>query len=147
MERKRVVITGTGVISSLGLSFNEFWDNVKSGKNGITLVERFSTENLPTKVAAEIKNFDPEQFMDKKEARRLDRFSQYALAAALEAYKQSGIENADCNKERMAVHVAAGFGGIESIEKQNLTDNIKSIDHLPHQEGLVKLSSSQIVVF
>lgn len=118
MGRKRVVITGTGVISSLGLNFDEFWRNIKAGKNGITLVERFSTENLPTKVAAEIKNFDPEQFIDKKEARRLDRFSQYAVSAALEAYKQSGLENSDCDKERMAVHVAAGFGGLESIEKQ-----------------------------
>lgn len=119
MGRRRVVITGVGVISSLGLNFEDFWENIKNGRNGITLVERFSTENLPTKVAAEIKNFDPTEFMDKKEARRLDRFAQFALAAAFEAYAHSGLDKFEFDKTRMAVHVASGFGGLATNEDQH----------------------------
>ena len=119
MERRRVVVTGLGVISSLGLNFNDFWKNIKAGKNGITLVERFNTENLPTKVAAEIKDFNPEDFMDSKEARRLDRYAQYAVAAAYEAYAASGLDKVEFDKTRMGVHVSSGIGGIESIEKQH----------------------------
>ncbi|MFO7611004.1 MAG: beta-ketoacyl-ACP synthase II [Clostridia bacterium] len=118
MTEKRVVVTGTGVVSSLGLNFEEFWKNIKSGKNGITLVEGFSTENFPTKVAAEIKNFNPEDFIDKKEARRLDRYAQFALVAALEAYGQSGLDKADFDKNRMGVYVASGVGGMQTIESQ-----------------------------
>ncbi len=119
MEKRRVVVTGVGAISSLGLGFGEFWNNIKSGKNGITFVEGFSTENLPTKVAAEIKNFIPDEFMDRKEARRLDRFAQFAVAAAYEAYKQSGLEKVEFDKTRMAVHVASGFGGLITNENQH----------------------------
>jgi len=79
---KRVVVTGMGVISSLGLNYNEFWGNVKKGICGINLVERFDTASFPTKVAAEIKNFHPEEFLNRKDIRRLDRYSHYALIAA-----------------------------------------------------------------
>lgn len=119
MADRRVVITGAGVITSLGFNLDEFWGNIKAGKNGITFVERFSTENLPTKVAAEIKDFDPVDFMDRKEAKRLDRFCQFALAAAFEAYNQSGLDKIEFDKTRMAVHVASGFGGLETSEKQH----------------------------
>jgi 3-oxoacyl-[acyl-carrier-protein] synthase II len=119
MADRRVVITGAGVISSLGLNLDDFWENIKSGKNGITLVEGFDTENLPTKVAAEIKDFDPEQFMDRKEAKRLDRFCQFAVAAAFEAYEMSGLDKVEFDKTRMAVHVASGFGGLSTSEAQH----------------------------
>jgi len=119
MRGRRVVITGRGVISSLGLNFSDFWANIKSGKNGITLVERFDTENLPTKVAAEIKNYDPVDFMDKKEARRLDPYAQYAVSAANEAYGESGLEKTQFDKTRMGVHVSSGIGGLITIEKQH----------------------------
>jgi 3-oxoacyl-[acyl-carrier-protein] synthase II len=119
MADRRVVITGAGVISSLGLNLEDFWENIKAGKNGITLVERFDTENLPTKVAAEIKDFDPEQFMDRKDAKRLDRFCQFAVAAAYEAYEKSGLDKVEFDKTRMAVHVASGFGGLSTSEAQH----------------------------
>lgn len=119
MPEKRVVVTGVGVISSLGLKYEEFWENIKAGKCGISLVERFSTENLTTKVAAEIKNFDPVDFMEKKEARRLDKYAQFALAAALEAYARSGLDKIDFDKTRMGVFVTSGIGGAETIEKQH----------------------------
>ncbi|MDX1358541.1 MAG: beta-ketoacyl-ACP synthase II [Clostridia bacterium] len=119
MADRRVVITGAGVISSLGLNLDDFWGNIKAGKNGITLVEGFDTENLPTKVAAEIKDFNPEQFMDRKEAKRLDRFCQFAVAAAYEAYEMSGLDKVEFDKTRMAVHVASGFGGLGTSEAQH----------------------------
>ena len=80
--KRRVVITGAGVVSSLGLGLNQFWGAIKEGKNGISEVTRIDVSNLPTKVAAEIKEFDATQFMDKKEARRMDRYNQFAMAAA-----------------------------------------------------------------
>ncbi|MBN2882777.1 MAG: beta-ketoacyl-ACP synthase II [Clostridia bacterium] len=119
MEKRRVVITGMGVISSLGLNLNDFWSNIKSGKNGITLVERFNVENLPTKVAAVIKDFEPSDFMDGKEARRLDKYAQFAVAAAFEAYGASGLDKIEFDKTRMGVHVSSGIGGLETIEQQH----------------------------
>lgn len=119
MSKRRVVITGNGVISPIGLNFTDFWENIKSGKNGITLVERFSVENLPTKVAGEIKDFNPEDFMDKKEGRRLDRYAQYAVAAAYEAYAASGLADVEFDKTRMGVHVASGVGGVETMNSQH----------------------------
>jgi 3-oxoacyl-[acyl-carrier-protein] synthase II len=125
MEKRRVVITGMGVISSLGLNLNDFWNNLKSGKNGITLVERFDVENLPTKVAAVIKDFEPSDFMDSKEARRLDKYAQYAVAAAFEAYGASGLDKVEFDKTRMGVHVSSGIGGLETIEQQHNVFNEK----------------------
>lgn len=119
MDEKRVVITGTGVISSLGLNSRDFWENIKSGKNGITRVQSFPTEHIPTKVASEIRDFQPEDFMDRKDARRLDRFAQFALAAAFEAYAESGLDKYEFDKTRMGVHVASGIGGIQTIESQH----------------------------
>jgi 3-oxoacyl-[acyl-carrier-protein] synthase II len=76
--RRRVVITGTGVISSLGIGTEKFWESIKSGKSGICNIERVDVSDLPTKVAAEIKDFDPALFIERKEIKRMDRFSQYA---------------------------------------------------------------------
>lgn len=119
MDKRRVVITGTGVMSSIGLNSRDFWANIKAGKNGITLVERFETENLPTKVAAEIKDFEPTEFMDRKEAKRLDRYAQFAVAAAFEAYAGSGLDDIEFDKTRMGVYVASGIGGVSTIEAQH----------------------------
>jgi len=88
---KRVVITGAGVIHSLGFDVMAFWDNIKKGKNGVSLVTRFGTEKYDAKVAAEIKGFEPTDYIDKKEARRMDRFTQYAMAAAKAAFESSGL--------------------------------------------------------
>jgi len=116
---KRVVITGMGVMSSLGLDRNDFWNNVKKGKCGISLVEKFDTTNFPTKVSAEIKNFKAEDYLDRKDVRRLDKFSHYALIAAKEAFIDAKLTEEDKNNERMGVVVTTSIGGCETMLDQN----------------------------
>lgn len=119
--KRRVVITGAGVVSSLGMGLENFWNSIKEGKSGISVVTRFDITNYSTKVAAEIKNFDPTMYIDKKEAKRMDRFTQYAMAAAKMAFDMSGIELDKLNKDRTGVIVGSGIGGIETFEDQHST--------------------------
>lgn len=119
--KKRVVITGMGVVSSLGIGVEKFWDSIKEGKSGISLVSKFDTTDFPTKVAAEIKEFEPTDFIDKKEAKRMDRFTQYAMAAARMAIEKSGINFDNEDRFRVGVIVGSGIGGIETLEDQHQT--------------------------
>ncbi|NMB33654.1 MAG: beta-ketoacyl-ACP synthase II [Clostridium sp.] len=116
--RRRVVITGVGVVSSLGIDISEFWDSIKAGKSGITTVSKFDISNMPTKVAAEIKDFDPTDFIDKKEAKRMDAYTQYALSAAKMAYDMSGLDSSKMDQYRFGVIVGSGIGGIKTFEDQ-----------------------------
>ncbi len=117
--KKRVVITGTGVVSSLGIGTDQFWNSIKEGKNGISEVTRIDVSNLSTKVGAEIKDFDPTEFMDKKEAKRMDRFNQFAIAASKLAVESSKLNLEAVNLERCGVIVGSGIGGIETFEDQH----------------------------
>ncbi len=117
--KRRVVITGAGVIQSLGFDVETFWNNIKDGKNGISLVTRFDTINHDTKVAAEITGFDPTNYMDRKEAKRMDRFTHYAMAAAKQAMESSGLKPENEDPYRMGVIVGSGIGGIETLEDQH----------------------------
>ena len=116
--KHRAVITGMGVITPVGNLLDEFWNNLIEGKSGIGLVTRFDVTNLPTKVAAEIKNFEPTDFADKKESRRMDRFSQFALAAAKLALQDSGLNLDKVDKERVGTVIGCGIGGVTSFEDQ-----------------------------
>ncbi len=116
--KHRVVITGMGAITPIGNSVTEFFTNVKAGKCGIDFITSFSTEGFTAKVAAEVKDFDPKKYIDVKEARRMERFSQFALAAAKEAIEDSGIHLDQVDRERFGVIVGSGIGGIDSIEKE-----------------------------
>lgn len=117
--KRRVVITGMGVVSALGMGADNFWNSIKEGKNGISAVTRIDVSNMNCKVAAEIKDFDPSQFIDKKEAKRMDRYSQFALSAAKMAVDNSGIDLEKVNKYRFGVVVGSGIGGIETFEDQH----------------------------
>lgn len=117
--KKRVVITGMGAITPIGNSVEEFWTNVKAGTVGIDDITKFDTENYKVKLAAEVKNFDPTAYMDRKEARRMDPFCQYAIAAAVEAMNDSGLEVTAENAERIGVIVGSGIGGLGTIEAEN----------------------------
>lgn len=119
--KRRVVVTGMGVVSALGLGVDEFWSNIKEGKSGIGLVTKFDTTNFDTKIAAEITNFDPTQYIDKKEAKRMDTFTQYALAAAKMAIEQSGLNFENEDRYRCGVIVGSGIGGIETLVDQHDT--------------------------
>lgn len=113
---RRVVVTGMGVISPIGNTVEEFWNNIKEKKVGIGSLTKFDTNDYKVKLAAEVKGFDPLQYMDKKEAKRMERFSQYAVAAATEAIEQSGIRLEQEDRERMGVSVGCGIGSLDVME-------------------------------
>ena len=116
--KPRAVITGMGVISPVGNSLEEFWRNLTAGNSGIDFVTRFDVSDLPTRVAAEVKDFEPSEWIDKKEARRMDRFVQFALAAAKMAIADAGLDMEQVDKERAAAVVGCGIGGVVTFEEQ-----------------------------
>lgn len=117
--KKRVVITGIGTINSIGSTIEEFWESISHGKCGIDLITKFDTSEMSTKVASYVKDFEPEKYIDKKDARRMDRFTQFAMAAAKMAIGDSGINIDELNKDRAGVLIGSGIGGIETIEEQH----------------------------
>ncbi|MFP3960567.1 MAG: beta-ketoacyl-ACP synthase II, partial [Spirochaetaceae bacterium] len=113
---KRVVVTGLGAISPIGNSIDEVWRNACEGNSGIGPITRFDTSDYPTKIAAEVKNFDPGDYMDRKEARKMDLFSQFGAAASLLALEDAGLDTAGIEPERLAVILGVGIGGFETTE-------------------------------
>ena len=126
MER-RVVITGLGAITPIGNDAKEFWKSIKDGKCGIDQITKFDTTDFKVKLAAEVKGYNPEDYFDRREAKRLDTFSQYAMIASREAWKDSGLDKETENMERVGVIIGSGIGGIETIE----TENQKCIERGP----------------
>jgi len=118
---RRVVVTGMGAITPIGNSVEEFFDNVQAGKCGVDFIKCFDTENFAVKIAAEVKDFEPKNYMDTKVARRMDRFSQFAVAAAKEAVEDSALDLNTIDHERFGVIVGSGIGGIDLIEKETKT--------------------------
>ncbi|MBB6215017.1 3-oxoacyl-[acyl-carrier-protein] synthase II [Anaerosolibacter carboniphilus] len=116
--KRRVVITGMGAVTPFGNGADKLWHSIRNGRSGISLIERIDVSDLPVKVAGEIKDFDPNEFIEKKEAKRMDRFSQYALAAAQLAIEKSGLNFETMNKERTGVIIGSGIGGLETLENQ-----------------------------
>jgi 3-oxoacyl-[acyl-carrier-protein] synthase II len=115
---RRVVVTGMGAITPLGNDVDSFWSNVKNGSCGIKRISRFDTEQFDSKIAAEVAGFDPQDYMDKKEARRMDRYTQYAMAAAAMAVSQAELNVGRINSERFGVILGTGIGGIETLQNQ-----------------------------
>jgi len=116
--KKRVVITGIGAITPLGNTVDDFWYNIRNGKCGIKGITRFNVENFDSRIAAQVENFIPEDFMDKKEARRMDKYTQFAVAASNMAVKQADLNINRVNSERFGVILGTGIGGIETLENQ-----------------------------
>jgi 3-oxoacyl-[acyl-carrier-protein] synthase II len=117
-EARRVVITGMGVVTSLGFGIESFWQNLIAGKSGVGPITRFDTRAFATRFAAEIRDFRPEEFMERKEARRMDRFVQFAVAAARMAMEDACFTITPENAERVGVLIGSGIGGILTIEEQ-----------------------------
>lgn len=115
MER-RVVITGMGAITPLGNNVETYWENLKNGVLGIDFIKNVDTTNFEVKIAAEVKDFNPEPVIDKKEARRLDRYAQFAMVAADQAIKDAKLDLDSIDKKRFGVYVGSGIGGISTIE-------------------------------
>ncbi len=112
---RRVVVTGMGAITPVGLDVASTWDAVVHGRSGIALVERFDTSDLDVKIGGEVKNFDPTTYMDRKEARRMDRFLHLGIVAAQEAMRDAGLKIGPDNAEQVGVLVGSGIGGIQTI--------------------------------
>ena len=125
-SNRRVVITGMGAVTPIGLSVEEFWNSMMEGKSGCALIQSFDTSKLDTKFACEVKGFDPVNFMDKKTARRMDKYAQFALAAASQAIKDSGIDTSNLSDEergRFGVIFGSGIGGIQTFYNQSVINH------------------------
>jgi len=118
MELKRVVVTGLGAITPVGSSVPEIWENIQNGVSGAGPITRFDTSLFKTKFACEVKNFDPSKYFDRKEARKLDLYAQYAIAAAKEAIENCGVDLEAIDKDEVGVIFAAGIGGIGTFEQE-----------------------------
>jgi 3-oxoacyl-[acyl-carrier-protein] synthase II len=117
--KNRVVVTGLGMVSPLGNCVESSWQNILAGKSGVEKISRFDASHLNTQFAANVKDFDVEQYMPKKEARKFDDFIQYGVAASVQAIKDSGLEITEKNADRVGVCVASGLGGVETIENNH----------------------------
>ncbi|MED3842076.1 beta-ketoacyl-ACP synthase II, partial [Geobacillus stearothermophilus] len=118
MEKRRVVVTGIGAVTPLGNDAETTWKNIIAGQSGIDIVTRVNPDDFPAKVAAEVKDFDPSLFIDRREARKMDRFTQFAVAAALMAVKDANLNIHESNAERVGVWIGSGIGGMETFEQQ-----------------------------
>lgn len=118
MER-RVVITGLGAITPIGNNVEEFWNGIKTNKCGIAKITEFDTENYKVKLAGEVKNYNPEEYFDKRSSKRLDKFSQFAIIASKEAMKDSGISPKNTDMTRTGIIISSGIGGLGTIEREN----------------------------
>ena len=118
MELKRVVVTGLGALTPIGNNLSQYWEGLKTGKSGCAPITYFDAEKFKTKFACEIKNFNPLDYFDRKEARKLDRFAQYALVASKEAIEDAHINLDEVNKFRVGVIWGAGIGGLETFQNE-----------------------------
>lgn len=118
MELKRVVVTGLGAVTPLGNTIPDFWNSITNGVSGAGPITRFDTSLFKTQFACEVKGFDPSLYFDRKEARKLDIYSQYAIAVAKEAIESSGIDLESVDKDEVGVIFAAGIGGITTFEQE-----------------------------
>ena len=119
--RRRVVVTGLGLISPVGNTVEEGWANIIAGRSGITRISRFDPTGFPSQIAGEVKDFDVAKYLSAKEARRMDVFIHYGLAAGIDAVKDSGLEITDANRERIGVNIGSGIGGLPMIEDTHQT--------------------------
>jgi len=120
MNKRRVVVTGMGTVTAIGQSVQEFWNNALAGVSGVDYISSFDTTNFKTTFGAEIKDFDAQNFMDRKAAQRMDKFTHYALASASMAIADAGLTSDNVNKERVGVVIGSGIGGMwTNWEQQN----------------------------
>jgi 3-oxoacyl-[acyl-carrier-protein] synthase II len=120
MEQRRVVVTGLGLICGVGKTAPELWEGLMAGRSGMAEIKAFDLTGHPVRFAAEVKDFDPLAFIDKKEARKMGRFIHFALAAATEAMNHSGLKVTEENRDRVGVHIGSGIGGFDVIEREHI---------------------------
>nr|WP_300005124.1 beta-ketoacyl-ACP synthase II [Tissierella sp.] len=116
---RRIVITGLGCVTPIGTGKDKFWEAIKAGKSGIAPITRFDTTDFTTKIAAEVKDFKAEDYLDKKEAKRMDRFTQYSVVAARLAIEDGGIDLEKLDRNNIGVILGTGIGGVETLEAEH----------------------------
>ena len=116
MSKRKVVVTGLGIVSPVGNTVADAWSNIVAGKSGITKITKFDASAFASQIAGEVKGFDVDQYLSPKDARRMDTFIQYGLAAGIQAVRDAGIEVTDENAERIGVSIGSGIGGLQLIE-------------------------------
>ena len=118
MQLKRAVITGIGALTPLGNSASSYWSELLKGTSGADFIKAFDTSKFKTKFACELKNFDPTTYLDKTEARKIDRFTQLALIASDQAVQDAGITKEVVNVDRVGVIIASGMGGLSTLQNE-----------------------------
>ncbi|MBN2430043.1 MAG: beta-ketoacyl-ACP synthase II [Acidobacteria bacterium] len=119
MDKRRVVVTGIGIVSALGTGTDKSWENLLAGASGTSTITLFDAGEYPVRIAAEVKDFNPEDHMEKKEVRKFDRFIHFALAASSFAVEQSGLDFDHVDRERIGVYIGSGIGGFRTIEEEH----------------------------
>ena len=119
MSKRRVVVTGLGAVTPIGLNVQDFWNGLISGKNGVAPITHFDPSKFDTKFAAEVKDFNPDLYFDKKAVKRLDRFSQFAIAASVQAIDDAKVDFENFNKDRAGVIFGSGIGGLETLQNEH----------------------------
>ena len=146
---RRVVVTGLGAITPIGNNVDEFWKGIKEGKCGIDEITLFDTTDYKVKLAGEVKNFNAEDYLDKKAAKRLDRFSGFAIIASKEAMQDSGISEENTDMERVGVIIGSGIGGLKTIEDQNRNLVEKGPDRVSPMyipTGIVNMATGNVAI-
>ena len=117
--KRRIVVTGMGAISPVGSGVEAFWKGVRDGMSGVGPVTLFDASDMSSRIAAEVKDFDPTRWISKKDLRHMDRFTQFAIAAADEALEQAGLNSSQVDKSRVGVLIGSGIGGLSTIEEKH----------------------------
>ncbi|NDH08352.1 MAG: beta-ketoacyl-[acyl-carrier-protein] synthase II [Gammaproteobacteria bacterium] len=149
MSKRRVVVTGFGMVTPLGLNANETWSNILNGVSGVTSVEGFDTTEYSTKIWARVKGFDPDNYFDVKEARKMDAFTQYGVVAANEAVQMSGLKITPELAHRCGVAVGAGIGGISTITQNQdklMQAGPKRVSPFFIPAGIINMVAGQISI-
>ena len=119
--QRRVVVTGVGLLSAVGIGTEETWQAIREGRNGISRIEQFDPTAFNSRIAGEVKHFDPQRYIEKKEIKKMGRFIQFAIAASDFAMAQSGLRISPDIAERAGVYIGSGIGGFEVIEREHKT--------------------------
>ncbi len=149
VEKRRVVVTGMGLVTPIGIGVEENWKALMEGRSGIGPVTRFDVSDFPTRIAAEVRGFNPEDFIEKKEIKKMDLFIQYAMAAAKMAMEDSGLPITPENEDRVGVIVGVGIGGLSSIEEYHklfLESRLKRVSPFFIPKLIANLAPGQIAI-
>ena len=147
--KRRVVVTGIGVISPLGTGIEKNWKRILEGRSGIRRITKFDATNFPVQIAGEVPDFNPDDFIEKKEIKKMDTFIQYALAASIMAQKDAGLEITSDNAERVGVYIGSGIGGLPAIEHWHSILKEKGPDRITPffiPMVLINLASGQVSI-